>query len=311
MKVADLTAEQLTACLTGDGLLVPMGPFVLRMRTCVREIHPSIHLLYAHYPIVEEGGIVDFDVRLSPTSQYQKLRRAKVAFFIDDRQKFDAFERPTALPMLEWIINFCVFMQPNQYFILHAGVLERDGKGVVIPGPPGAGKSTLTAALSLRGWRLLSDEVAVFRPGSPQLVPVVRPIGLKNESIDVIRAYEPAAVLGPTVPETRKGAVAHVQPNEESVRRMAELATPRCIVFPSYEAGAPCELTATTKARTLLRLGQDGFNFSLLGKSAFNTLADFVEISDCYELNYSDLDEAIEAIEQACEVGEKVLAEVE
>ena len=50
----------------------------------------------------------------------------------------------------------------NDLLLLHAGV-ERDGLALICP-PSWSGKSTLTAALSLRGWRLLSDEFGAFDP---------------------------------------------------------------------------------------------------------------------------------------------------
>ena len=63
--------------------------------------------------------------------------------------------------MLEWGLNWCVAGHAHQYLMLHAAALERNGRAVILPGDPGAGKSTLTAALMLSGWRLLSDEITL------------------------------------------------------------------------------------------------------------------------------------------------------
>lgn len=41
---------------------------------------------------------------------------------------------------------------------IHAGCVVRDGKAVLLAAPSGAGKSTTTLALALRGWSLLSDD---------------------------------------------------------------------------------------------------------------------------------------------------------
>jgi hypothetical protein len=61
---------------------------------------------------------------------------------------------------------------------LHASAVEIDGKGVVLLGPPGAGKSTLAATFAEAGFRVLSDDVApvtravdawLVQPGYPRL----------------------------------------------------------------------------------------------------------------------------------------------
>lgn len=296
MKVRDLSLKQFSDRLRGDGLLLSMPPFVLQFRSSIQTLFEPLHLLYAYFDIEPEGGIIDFDLRIDPKSWWQRNVKKKACFFVDGKHIFEAFDDDIVLPMTEWAINWCVFTRPNQYFILHSAVLERNGKAVVLPGPPGAGKSTLCAAMNLRGWRLLSDEVAVFRPGNPDLIPVVRPTGLKNESIEVIKQFDPSVVMGPPTPGTRKGTVVHIQPDEDSVARSSVTAPPGWIIFPSYKPDSPTILTEASQAKTLMMLAEDGFNFSLLGTTGFQTIADFVGGSDCYTLTYSDLEDAIKTI---------------
>ncbi len=294
MKIRELTAEDLATRLGGGGVMLPIGPFLTRLRTSMHELVGSVHLLYAHYEVVEQPGeLIDFDIRLDPGSRWAAMRGKTAAFFVDGRRVFQPFERTIALPMLEWVINWCVFTVPNQYLILHSAVVERGGRAAILPGEPGAGKSTLCAALSHRGWRLLSDEVAVMRPGTTDLLPVPRPIGLKEQSIEVIRSFAPGAVLGPSVGGTRKGTVAHVQPPQGCVEEGDRVARPGWIVFPRYRAGAATDLAPVTKGFALLRLASDAFNFSTLGAEGFETAADLVEQNDCYELTYGDLEEAV------------------
>jgi hypothetical protein len=61
----------------------------------------------------------------------------------------------------------------------HAGSAAVRGRGTLVVGPKGAGKSTLVMALALRGHALLGDENACYLPATGEIVPFLRPIGIK------------------------------------------------------------------------------------------------------------------------------------
>ena len=54
--------------------------------------------------------------------------------------------------------------------VLHAGVISRHGKGVVVAGASGAGKSTFTAFVWRNGWTVGNDDGAVIFPTNPPTV---------------------------------------------------------------------------------------------------------------------------------------------
>ena len=187
----------------------------------------------------------------------------------------------------------CQLANKSSTFTLHSAVLERDGRAVILPAPPGSGKSTLCAALMLDGWRLLSDEMALLDPRTGLLTASPRPISLKNASIDIMRRRAPDAVMGPVALDTMKGTVCHMQVSADSTARARELATPAWIIYPRYVAGAPLTLSPRHKADALLNLHRNSFNHHVHGRQGFETLADVVERCDVYDLHYSDLDEAL------------------
>jgi hypothetical protein len=217
----------------------------------------------------------------------------QVVFQFDGAPPFNPLPRDHGFPLMEWGLNWCVSAHCHQYLIIHAAVLERSGRALILPAPPGSGKSTLCAGLVSRGWRLLSDELTLLLPETGQVTPLARPISLKNASIDVIRRFAPEMVIGPTVHDTLKGSVAHLKPPIESVRRQEEPARPRWLVIPRYAEGEPARLEPFPQGRAFIHLADSAFNYEVHGRRGFELLGDLIASCDCYEFTYADLDEAV------------------
>lgn len=297
MNVGAYPVSEIAERLSGDGLCVGFGAFAARIRSGFSTLAPLLKELYDEYPVTPATGIHDFDVQVRPSSLLRPWRR-QACFLIDGRLPFWPLPAAHALPALEWGINWCIATRSHHYLMLHSAVVERGGHAILFPAWPGHGKSTLCTALIHSGWRLLSDEFGLLRPEDGALVPLPRLIPLKNQSIEVIGRYRPDAVIGPSFHGTRKGTVAHVRPPADSVRRAQETARPRWLVFPRWVADAPLTLERVPKGDAFLRVATNAFNYEVMGEAAFSRLTDMVKRCDCYALTYSDLDEAVAAIDR-------------
>ncbi|MEJ2346706.1 MAG: HprK-related kinase A [Gammaproteobacteria bacterium] len=275
MKVSEVAEQQLRRYLRHGSLQLALGPFVYRVRSSIPEVARGIQLLYADYPIDPELAFSDFHVTL------------------DTPRAFKPFPLDQAYALFEWGLNWCVSTYANHYLKIHAAVVERGGCAAILPAPPGSGKSTLCAGLVSRGWRLLSDELALVSLTDARIVPIPRPVSLKNESLDVIREFAPDAVFGPISADTHKGRVGHMKVPEASVGRHSEPARPAWIIFPQYKAGVPTALTPYSRARGFMRLAENAFNYNLLGARGFEALAAVMDSCECFECTYSDLGEAV------------------
>lgn len=291
--VADLGRAELVRRLGGPGLLLRTGPFVSRIQSNIPLVADGIGLMYRDNLIEEPGGFADFQVRLRQSTGLRRWWHPQVRFDHDGREPFAPLPVAQAWPMFEWVMNWCVSNRAHRYLIVHAAVIERNGCAIILPAPPGSGKSTLCAALICRGWRLLSDELTLIRRSDGMLVPLARPVSLKNASIDVIRAFAPDALLGPSVPGTNKGTIAHMKAPAASVAQVGDVGRARHIVFPRYEAGAATTLTPLSKGQLFIRVAENAFNYFVLGPAGFDCLGDLVDGADGHEFCYSQLDEAI------------------
>jgi HprK-related kinase A len=292
MIVADLGEAKLRRVLGQAGLRVRTGPFVAQIRSPLPAVHAGIALHYANHPVVGAETFADFHVGVDRPRGLRRWFKPQVLFSFDDEAPFTPLPGDQGLPMLEWGLNWCVSSQCHQYLTIHAAVAERGGRALILPAPPGSGKSTLCAGLVFSGWRLLSDELALIEPRSGQLQGLARPVSLKNASIEVIRAFAPDARLSPVVHETSKGSIAHVQPPRDSVLHVDKPANPGWIVLPRYAPGAPARLEPLARAEAFMQLVDNAFNYHLHGSQGFDVLTALVDRCDCYRFTYSRLEEA-------------------
>ncbi len=279
-------------------MLFRTGPFLTRLDSPLPRLHELLRLLYGERPPEDENQLVDFHIRVYRRRGLRHLLRPQAVFVTDMDTPFYPFPLEQAFALFEWGLNYCIAMQAHQYLMLHSAVLEKHGRVLLLPAPPGSGKSTLCAALAYRGWRLLSDEFALLRPDSGMIDPIPRPIPLKNRSIEVFKAFEPGAIVGPIHPGTRKGDVAHVHPGEEALRRWREAARPAWVVFPQYDPRATTRLHDFAKGRAFLKLSGNAFNYPLQGERGFRAVDRVIRECSTWYLPFRDLDEAVATLDR-------------
>lgn len=299
VKIAELGAGGVAKRLDArSGLSFRVGPFTICVRSRAASFAEAVEFFYGEYPLADQDGFADFHLSLERPFGLRRWWRPQVYVKLDGLDVFEPYPLDHAFPHYEWGLNFFVAKRAHQYLMLHAAVLEKYGRALILPAYPGSGKSTLCAALMLRGWRLLSDEFGFVRPSDAVLLPMPRPIALKNRSIEIIGRFSDAAALGPTFPNTRKGSVAHLRPTAESVARMGEAAKPYRVVFPLYRADASLELTQLAKSYALLKLATNAFNYEIMGRTGFDLAARLADACSCHNLVYSDLDMAISQLDE-------------
>jgi HprK-related kinase A len=297
MNISDLSAAQLRARCHGEGLRFRAGDFSVLLQTRLDPVIAGIGLMYADFPLHDSDQHIDFHIALDRPRTLRRWLRPQVRFLLDGHAPFQPLPLDQSFPMFEWGLNWCVSAHANSFLMIHAAVVERGGVAAILPAPPGSGKSTLCAALVQHGWRLLSDELALVRLDDGAIVPMARPVSLKNGSIDLMRRFAPGAVLSTPVSDTVKGTVAHLKPPADSVARGGQACRPGWIVFPRYQAGACATMAPLPRAHAFMQVADNAFNYSTLGARGFAALADVVDASDCFEFTYSALADALVAFD--------------
>jgi HprK-related kinase A len=297
--VADLSAGELRQRLRASGLRIRIGPIVVQVRSSFAVIESAIAMHYAAHETLTHTAFADFDVSVEPPLGARRWIRPQAFFHFDGQSSFLPLPATQAFALFEWGLNWCISAHCHQYLVIHAAVVERGDRVLMLPAPPGSGKSTLCAALVARGWRLLSDELALIELSGQRIVPLPRPISLKNASIPVIAGFWRDAQMTPVVHDTLKGSVVHVRPPGDSVSLGHRGGAPGWIVLPQYQHDSVTELVPLSKAQAFMRLVDSAFNYNMHGRAGFEVLADVVAHSACFQFRYSGaLDEAVRVFDR-------------
>lgn len=300
MRLEDTEPGKLRDRLSQRGLTLRTGRFTTCIRSSIEPLANEIINLYGQSELVE-SGYIDFNVELNPSSGLRRYYRPQVNFSFNGLQPFAPLPVDQCLPLMEWGLNWCVSTHFHQCLIIHAAVVEKYGKSLVLPGQPGSGKSTLCAALVTQGgFRLLSDELTLIDPDTGRILPNPRPVSLKNRSIDIVKEINPSGYFSSVVSDTIKGTVCLMAPPEGSYTQFRTCAEPGLVIFPTFDQSfTSFELEAVTKGRTFLELANQSFNYSILGETGFKAIGKHLDFAEGYNFRYDgNLEQAVAVIDE-------------
>ena len=277
-------------------LKLRVGPYIYNIQSNLSNIAAGMATLYRDFPMAGASEFTDYRVAMTRRGLMSCLR-GRAEFLFDQQSRFGAIPTEQAYAFMEWGMNWCLSVHANEYLKLHAAVVAKDGKAIIMPGTPGAGKSTLCAAMGLTDWRILSDEHALIPPGTAEVIPLCRPVSLKNASIQVIQSFSSKAVFGPVSKETHKGVVAHMKGDMMSDSHETHALPARIMLFPKYSKEEQQRLSPRHRTQSFILAAYHSFNYSLMGERGFQAMKSLIESVDCYDLVYRDLDWALRTIE--------------
>jgi HprK-related kinase A len=290
-----LAADDFSQRLAHGELSLRVGPYIYNVQCNLPTVAAGIATLYGDFPLADPGEFVDYDVAILCRGLLRRIR-GEAEFLFDKKSPFDTIPIRQAYAFLEWAMNWCVSLHSNEYLKLHAAAVACGDIAIIMPGVPGAGKSTLSAALGLSGWRILSDEHAMIKPYTTQIVPLCRPVSLKNESIEAIKSFSSNAIFGPVSKETHKGVVVHMKADLHPDSHDKNSLQARVMIFPRYTRDEPQRLSPRRRTESFILAAYHSFNYSLLCEAGFDAMKTLIENVDCYDLVYHDLDWAVQAV---------------
>ena len=181
--------------------------------------------------------------------------------------------------------------------LLHAAAVVRGGRGFLLPGPSGTGKSTFAAWLDHHGFGCLSDELVGISAADQRMMAFPRPICLEAHT---------RAVLGGILKLARgEGRVLEAEDALLLVQRSPVPPVPasmQSIVFPCYIPQTRTALRRLSKTAAAIRLLGSVANAANRPDRGFAEVGQLVDRVPAFELCYGGFDGCVEALMQTMEV---------
>lgn len=231
------------------------------------------------------------------TRTYSLIHRADeqlpFALYVDDDRMHEV---EFAASMLDFVLADVTIQSVERmedHVGLHAAAAAWERQGIILPGEPDAGKTTLVAGLTQVGFAYLSDEAALIDPLTGLLHPFPRALAMDARSVDVIPGLR--AKLPPDQDQFMRFRF-HVAPDDLRPGAVGRPCRVHYVIAPKYESGAVTSLEPMTRAEALMMLAENSFNFVRFGARAVDSLHGVLEGVKCYRLRMGSLEDGIRKV---------------
>jgi hypothetical protein len=204
-----------------------------------------------------------------------KFLKTSHGYAIHGSEKWNSRRRPLTA-FIDYlrhdVVRQFIKARPDLLWI-HAAAVERDGAALLIVGPSGQGKSTLSTHLCEAGWRLLSDDVAPIRMDTDEVLPFPQ---------SAFRRRHPGREFLPN--ETGFLSKEEVPLPDAALR--LNPAPIKALVFPVFRYDAPPQLTLLSEGEGALELLRSCSSFAEHRETAVTRIARLARSIPMYRLSY-------------------------
>ena len=247
-----------------------------------RESTKIIDILYQYVPANDQPP-PHLTYHLLSTKQAQPLQ-----LYREDVKLYAGDSVGTAAEFLLGDTCYHLAAHSRNGLLFHAAGLAWQGRGLLLPGASRAGKSTLAAWLSTKGFDYLTDELVFVEWGTNTLQCLTRPLNLKHPSRAVLKTSLDFTNLDSQILSSAAAdLIPHILLNPSNTLTQPPL---HLIIFPTYQSNAAFELRPLSKAQTGLALMQTLINARNLAGHGFAEAARLARVAPAYRLCYSSFD---------------------
>jgi hypothetical protein len=253
------------------------------------------------YSGARPARIVDFVYRHMPSRDYDDPaphvtfriapggRAGNLALYRDGELTYAGASDACLAEKLLGDVGYALADKSRGGLLFHAGALAWDGKGLLLPGSIGAGKTTLTMWLALQGLgglTYLSDEMVFIHDGADAMQTYTRPLNLKSAARAALKDLFDFEGQADRLLSTTYGDL--IPPELLSFAGPGDETPLSLIIFPRYAEGSKFELQPLSQAQAGLALMECLVNARNLQDHGFSEIVHLAQAAPAYRLRYAD-----------------------
>ncbi len=259
------------------------------------RIAAIIDFLYQHAPAASD---------VPPHVAYRAIpgvQPGAMALYRDDTLIYEGDSKAGLAELLMGDACYHLADRSRGGLLFHAAGLAWQGKGVILPGGIGAGKTTLAAWLTAKGLDYLTDELVFVPHGTDTVQAFTRPLNVKKGSRAALQAALP---FGFEAHAAHILTTAHADLIPPALLRPVKLSAPPLglIIFPRYLPDGEFALRPLSKAQAGLALMECLINARNLPGHGLPEIARLAQVAPAYKLSYANFDQIGERIEALLKV---------
>lgn len=264
-----------------------IGAVPISLTSAIPQVLADFHRYYAPYQVLAPSAD-SFQVEVVARRSRRSLRNY-IYVRANGHDQCILRSMKSVLPFIEWTVNALTAKFLPGYLAIHAASMCHAGRGLILAGSPGQGKSTLAAGLLAHGWSYLSDEFALIEPESGHLAAFPKALCIKAGSFEPLRALGLPIDLDRVLHKGSKGPVSLLDPLAVRPDAVSEPSPLRLIAFPEYCRDEEPAVEPMSRAQAVFELVRSSFNFTKFRNEGLTLLADLTRQAHCVRVRSGDL----------------------
>jgi hypothetical protein len=199
-------------------------------------------------------------------------------------------------PIVVWAVFSDALNKAKEAIAIHAGAVSDGTRALILAGPAGSGKSTLTAAMVHAGLRYHSDDSVLLDLHSFKVRGVPFGLCVKEAGVKPLTTRFPALKDLPTHIRPDKKQVRYLPIDQYNYDPVSDLGI-SWIVFPTYDPLGANQLVPVPSGDALIELAKSCALIRTITKNQVGDLVALVKRVQCFEIRVSSLDDATKVLQ--------------